>query len=141
MEYGSTILVAPYEIVAVRMRGIRSSYPPEISAIRKIAVIGACMTPAIRPDMPTRTKFCSGTTAPPPIRLMVLDTTNPAIAPINSVGPNVPPTPPPAFVKDMENTFRSRIIKKKIGTDHGFRVMNANTVCPSKSMTPPLRSS
>ena len=52
--------------------------------------------------------------------LSVLATTNPAIAPTNRVGPKVPPTPPPAFVKVIENTFRSRINMKKTGTDHGL---------------------
>jgi hypothetical protein len=98
-------------MVEVRIRGIRSSYPPEISAIRKIAVIGACMTPAIRPAIPTRTKFCSGTEIPvaAKIRFIVLASTKPAIAPMNRVGPKVPPTPPPAFVKDIEKTFSKRM--------------------------------
>ena len=102
-----------------------------MSAIRKIAVIGACMTPAIRPAIPTSTKFCSGTDRSPPIRLIVLETTKPAIAPMNKVGPNVPPTPPPALVRDMENTFMIRTSIKKIGTIQAVSSMNESTVLPS----------
>ena len=40
MEYGSTILAKPNDTVAVRIKGMSSSYPPEISAIKKMAVIG-----------------------------------------------------------------------------------------------------
>ena len=86
------------------------------------------MTPAIRPAMPTSTKFCSGTTGAPPMRLIVLDTTNPASAPMKSVGPNVPPTPPPALVKDIENTFRSSTTRKNTGTSHALRRLKANIV-------------
>ena len=70
--------------------------------------------------MPTSTKFCSGTVIEVPAsrRLITLATKKPAIAPTKRVGPNVPPTPPPAFVKVMENTLRMRISKKNIGTDH-----------------------
>ena len=117
-----------YETVEVRISGIRSSYPPVMSAIRKIAVIGACMTPDIRPAMPTSTKFCSGTTGAPPMRLIVRETTNPASAPMKSVGPNVPPTPPPALVKDIEKTFRRRTTMKKTGTSHALRRQKANRV-------------
>ena len=35
---------------------------------------------------------------------------------MNSVGPNVPPTPPPALVNDIENTLRKNTPRKKIGT-------------------------
>ena len=40
-------------------KGTNKSYPPEISAIKKIAVKGACKTPAIRPVMPIKMKFDS----------------------------------------------------------------------------------
>ena len=133
------VLVAAYETVDVRISGISSSYPPVISAIRKIAVRGACMTPDMSPAIPTRTKFCSGTTAPPPIRFIVLDTKNPAMAPMNRVGPNVPPTPPPALVNDMEKTFRIRIRRKNIGMDHSLCMKNASMVSPSRSIMPPFR--
>ena len=99
------------------------------------------MTPDISPAMPTSTKFCSGTNPGPPIRLIVLESTNPAIAPMKSVGPNVPPTPPPAFVKDIENTFKRSTRRKNTGTSQAFLRKNARTVCPSISMVPPFRSS
>ena len=136
MEYGSIALVTAYDIVEVRIKGIRRSYPPVMSAIRKIAVIGACMTPAISPAIPTSTKFCSGTVIPPPMRLMVRDTTKPAIAPMNKVGPNVPPTPPPALVSDIENTFSRSTRKKNTGTIQAVSSMKESTVFPSMLTVP-----
>ena len=53
------------------------------------------------------------------MRLMVRATTNPERAPMNRVGPKVPPTPPPAFVKDIEKTFSMRTTRKKSGTAQG----------------------
>ena len=46
-------------MVEVIINGISSPYPPVISAIRKIPVSGACMTPAINPDIPTNVKLLS----------------------------------------------------------------------------------
>ena len=96
-----------------------NEYPPVISAIRKIAVSGACITPAISPAIPTSTKFVSGKITAPH-RLTVLATTKPNKPPIKSVGPKVPPTPPPALVKDIEKTFVRNTIRKNSGITHGF---------------------
>ena len=86
-----------------------------------MAVIGACMTPAIRPAIPTSTKFCSGRLSEDPasIRFSGLESTKPAIAPTNRVGPKVPQTPPPALVKVMEKTFRSITSMKNTGIIQG----------------------
>ncbi|CCX54237.1 unknown [Bacteroides sp. CAG:1060] len=116
MEYFSKIRTVPNDTVDVRISGINSSYPPDISAIKKIAVIGACITPAIKAAIPTRTKFCSGTLNP--TRLKHLATMNPSMAPENSVGPNVPPTPPPEFVRVIATIFKKRIRVKNIGIPH-----------------------
>ena len=43
----------------VTISGIKSSYPFVISAMRKIAVNGACITQAIIPAMPTNAKLLS----------------------------------------------------------------------------------
>ena len=102
------------DIADTIISGIRSAYPPVISAIRKIAVIGACITPDIRPAIPTNAKLASGRESP--IRFTLLASMNPAIPPIINVGPNVPPTPPPAFVNDIENTLNIITNAKKIGT-------------------------
>ena len=125
--------IVPKDIVAVMISGMKSSYPPDISAMRKIAVIGACITPAISPAMPTRTKFCSGTVNDEPARMrfVTLARRKPAMAPTKSVGPKVPPTPPPALVYVMENTLRIRINAKKTGTSQGVLSMNARMVSPS----------
>ena len=58
----STMGIVANEIAAVIIRGIKRVYPPVISAIKKIAVIGACITPAIRPAIPTNAKLASGKT-------------------------------------------------------------------------------
>ena len=39
------------------IRGINNSYPPVISAIKNIAVKGACNIPAIKPAIPTIAKL------------------------------------------------------------------------------------
>ena len=41
--------------------------------------------------------------------------TNPVTPPIKSVGPNVPPTPPPAFVKEIAQSLKNIIVVKKKG--------------------------
>ena len=91
------------------------------------------MTPAISPAIPTSTKFCSGTvnSVPARRRFATRASRNPAIAPTKRVGPKVPPTPPPAFVNVIENTFRIRINAKNTGTSHGLWSMNARMVSPS----------
>ena len=82
--------------------------------MRKMAVIGACITAAIRAAMPTRTKFCSGTLIP--TRLKQRATTNPSMAPEKSVGPKVPPTPPPELVRVIATILKNRMSRKNTGT-------------------------
>ena len=97
--------------------GSRRAYPPVISAMRNMAVIGACITPAISPAMPTRAKLASGT-AWKPMRLTVRARMKPAMPPTIRVGPKVPPTPPPALVKDMANTLNTSTRAKYMGITH-----------------------
>ena len=69
------------------------------------------------PAMPTSAKLASGR-AWKPIRLIVLARMKPAIPPTIRVGPKVPPTPPPALVKDMAKTFRINASAKYMGMTH-----------------------
>ena len=139
MEYFSRVRVTPNETVAHRIKGSSSSYPPVISAIRKIAVIGACMTPAISPAIPTITKFDSGRLAPQ--RLALRATMKPRIAPSKSVGPKVPPTPPPEFVSVILTTFSSSTATRNTGTPQGdLRRKSRGLGSLPSSSSPPLSS-
>ena len=61
--------------------------------------------------------------------------TKPARAPMNKVGPKVPPTPPPALVNVMENTFRSSTIIKNRGMAQGQPLRKSKGVLPPKEMS------
>ena len=104
-----------------------------------MAVIGACITPAIIAAIPTSTKFCSGTDAPH--RLKQRASTNPAIAPQNSVGPKVPPLPPPALVAVIAITLLKNTRAKNAATPQPERVINESTELPSTSISLPFRRS
>ena len=80
------------------------------SAIRKIPVSGACMTPAINPDIPAKAKLASGT--PKPIIFIKRAQTKPVIAPIKSEGAKIPPTPPPPLVATDAKILNSRMAAK-----------------------------
>ena len=81
------------DIAETSISGTKSSYPPVISAIKNMAVSGACSTPLITPHMATKVKLLvlilTGNT-----KLIVLANRYPDIPPINSEGANIPPLPP-----------------------------------------------
>ena len=128
--------------LAVCVSGGGSNLQAIIDAIDSKAITNAEITPAIKPAMPTSTKFCSGTDSEVPAksRFKVLATKKPAIAPTKRVGPKVPPTPPPAFVKVIENTFSKRISRKNTGTDQGLWERKSSGVCPSRDSSSPFSS-
>ena len=70
------------------------------SAIKNIAVSGACKTAAIKPAIPTRVKLLSEIVESP-VLFIILATTLPKILPINKVGAKIPPTPPAPKVKAL----------------------------------------
>ena len=72
-----------------------------ISAIKKIAVSGACNTPAIKPDIPIKVKLASETETPKPELLIILANRFPKELPITKVGIMIPPVPPAASVVVM----------------------------------------
>ena len=81
------------------------------------------------PAIPTRVKFASGISYPP-ARLTNLLKTNPTNPPTISVGPNVPPTPPPALVNDIASTLIIRTARKNIGIAQGFVRISPKIVFP-----------
>ena len=103
--------------------------------MRKIAVIGDCITAAIRAAMPTSTKFCSGTSAPS--RFMQRLTTKPRIAPANRVGPKVPPTPPPELVSVIVIILKKSTSRKNSGTPQAERIMKDRTELLSTAISLP----
>ena len=90
--------------------GMNRWYPPVSSAIRKIPVSGACITPDIRPAIPTSAKFDSGTIKPH--IFMIRAVTNPTMAPMKSEGAKIPPTPPAPLVA-TEATIFSKMMRMK----------------------------
>ena len=78
--------------------------------MRKMPVRGACMTPAISPDIPAKAKLASGT--PIPMIFMSRAQTKPVIAPIKSEGAKIPPTPPPPLVATEAKILKSRMATK-----------------------------
>ena len=64
MEYFSKSRTVPKATVEVRISGISNSYPPEISAMRKMAISGAFMMLPITPAMPARVKFMTDRSSP-----------------------------------------------------------------------------
>ena len=106
--------------------------------MRKMAVSGACITPDIRPAIATSAKLVSGREKPQ--RLKSLATTKPRTPPIKSVGPKVPPTPPPALVSDIEKTLKRKTIRKKSGISHGLDLVRTSErkVVPIAPFTSPL---
>ena len=99
-------------------RGRNKSYPPVNSAVRKIAINGACITPDITPAMPISAKFLIDKSNPKSL-FNKKAKKNPDIHPTYNDGANVPPTPPPPFVADVANTFVRiiRPMKMKINDD------------------------
>ena len=95
-------------MVATNIRGTNKSYPPVISAIKKIAVKGACNTPAMRPVIPSKVKLASETSNPN--WLMAFATALPNALPINNVGIKIPPTPPAAKVVVIAIALKTAII-------------------------------
>ena len=71
------------------------------SAVRKIAISGACMTPAMTPAMPISEKFLSEMAVSKPRALEQRANTKPVMAPTKSDGAKVPPTPPPPLVAEV----------------------------------------
>ena len=94
------------------MSGKNIEYPPVSSAIRKTPVSGACITPDIRPAIPSSAKFCTDILASGKKRNESSPKTNPAIQPKKRLGANIPPHPPPALVavdaKTLAKTIRVR---------------------------------
>ena len=86
-----------------------------ISAIRKVAVKGECIIPAITAAIPTKAKLLSATVISPE-RFTILATKNPTNPPKNRLGAKVPPTPPElqvtAVAMALKNTIATRTIKK-----------------------------
>ena len=76
----------------------------------KFYMNSACITPDIRPAMPTKAKFASDTERP--IILISRAVTKPTIAPMKSEGAKIPPTPPAPFVA-TEATIFNRMMATK----------------------------
>ena len=76
-----------------------------ISAMRKIPVSGACITPAITPAIPSNVKFFSGIYVPIWYIFQRREKRNPLNAPTNNDGANVPPQPPPPLVAAVAKVF------------------------------------
>ena len=68
------------------------------------------MTPAMSPDIPASAKLASGT--PKPTMFISRAQTKPTIAPMNSEGAKIPPTPPPPLVATEAKILNSRIATK-----------------------------
>ena len=94
-------------MAATVIRGINNSYPLVISAIRNIAVKGACRTPAIRPAIETRLKLLIDNSSKKKW-LTNLANTKPSAEPKKSAGAKTPPIPPTPTVTEVA------IILKKI---------------------------
>ena len=93
---------------------MNSSYPPVISAIRNIAVNGACITPAISPAMPTRAKLLSDNDNPKLLSNFAKN--SPAFTPVKSAGAKTPPTPPLPKVDAVATTLTIMTITKNTAT-------------------------
>ncbi len=105
-------------MVATNINGTKSSYPPVISAIKKIAVSGACSTPAINPAMPIKVKLLSETL--PPKTLIIFASAFPKALPINNVGIKIPPTPPAEKVIVIAIALKKAMINRKVITIQAF---------------------
>ncbi|RFZ94547.1 hypothetical protein D0C36_03095 [Mucilaginibacter conchicola] len=86
-----------YDKAETIINGIKSTYPPVISAIRNIAVNGACSTPLNAPAIPTAIKLLVFKWMRP-VWFTAKATNSPKNAPVNMVGANVPPLPPEPIV-------------------------------------------
>ena len=103
-------MIVKKDTTATAINGIKRWYPPVSSAMRKMPVSGACMTPAIKPDIPAKAKLASGT--PRPIIFIKRAQIKPTIAPINSDGAKIPPTPPPPLVATEANILKNTMAAK-----------------------------
>src|SRR5690554_6057188 len=98
-----------YELMDTIIRGRNKSYPPVSSAIKKVPVRGACITPAITPAIPNREKFSCGKKRGRPMELYEKENKNPTKHPKNRVGAKIPPVPPAPLVALDANTLVSTI--------------------------------
>ena len=95
--------------MAHKARGKSSTLPPEaISAVRKTAIRGAWIAPAITAAMPKNTKMPIGRPDMQTV-LNVAANRNPATAPANSVGAKSPATPPPLLVEDVAKALTANM--------------------------------
>ena len=90
----------------VNMRGTNNPYPPLNSVAKKIAVKGACKTPAIIPHNPASTAFPMGMAVGLIQPLTPSANANPTRAPANNAGAKMPATPPAPTVNPVSMGLR-----------------------------------
>ncbi len=97
---------------ATIISGMNKPYPLDSSAIKKIDVSGAFITPDITPDIPTSVNDTIERFHPKS-RLQLIANVAPINAPMKSDGANVPPIPPAAVVADIAITLKNIIATRK----------------------------
>lgn len=106
MLCGSKDMMVRYAQTETMMSGMNSWYPPVSSAMRKIPVSGACITPLMSPAIPIMAKFFSCSVMFRQLFMFqILAKRNPEMHPRNRLGAKTPPHPPPPLVAVAANTL------------------------------------